>query len=270
MTETTPAPVSVNLFGTFELRLAGKPVRKWRAGKARGLFQYLVVHRDRVVLRDTLYESLWPESEWSPHSSSLRVAMHAVRQVLQAGPDGVTGSGLRIVHQDFGYALYADNISVDVDEFEALIEAGNTAGRAGNVGDAMRFYRDAMDLYRGDFLEGETADWIVEQRECYKSIALRVLDRLGAYAWKRADFDGLVHWCRRITQLDPYRESAYRMLINMHGRFGELGTVRRWYDICTRRLSGELGVAPSAETERAYRLAIRAARTPSAKETASM
>lgn len=266
MSNATLTPVSVNLFGAFELRLAENSIHKWHAGKARNLFQYLLVCRGRLVLRERLYEVLWPESEWSPNSSSLKVAIHAVRQVLQIGPDGYAPSGLRIVHQDFGYTLYAEKIKVDVDDFEALIEAGNAATEAGKVADAMRFYRDAMDIYRDDFLAGERAEWITEQRQWYKSFALRILDRLSAYALRRADFDGLVHWCRRIIQLDPYRESAYRMLIEMHGRFGELGTVRHWYEICAQRMSDELGMKPAAETERVYRLAMRSIRTPAPRQ----
>jgi DNA-binding SARP family transcriptional activator len=257
MPTTTPVQVSVTLLGSFSLRIDDKPVQKWRAGKARSLFQYLLVHRDRVVLRDKLYEVLWPHSEWSPSSSSLKVAMHALRQILQTSPGGSGSSGVRIVHQDFGYALYADGISVDVDEFETLVEAGRAADKAGDVPAAVAAYAAAMDLYQGDFLPGDDADWVVEQREWCKSLALRALDRLSTEALHVGDFDQLVRWCRRIIELDPYRESAYRLVMSVHGRFGELGAVRRWHDMCTRRLSDELGVEPSVETERAYLQAMR-------------
>ncbi|PPK63136.1 BTAD domain-containing putative transcriptional regulator [Actinokineospora auranticolor] len=257
MTASTAVRVSVTLLGSFSLRLDGRPVRKWRAGKARSLFQYLLVHRDRVVLRDKLHEVLWPHSDWSPNSSSLKVAMHALRQILQTSPDGTNTSGVRIVHQDFGYALYADGISVDVDEFEAMVEAGRAADKVGDTPRAVAAYRAAMEVYQGDFLPGDSADWIVEQREWCKSLALRALDRLSTEAARVGDFDQLVRWCRRTIELDPYRESAYQMVMSAHGRFGELAAVRRWHDMCTRRLAEELGVRPNQETERAYFAAMR-------------
>jgi DNA-binding SARP family transcriptional activator len=251
-TPMTATGASVTLLGSFSLQIGGQPVQKWRAGKARSLFQYLLVHRDRVVLREKLYEVLWPNSDGSPASSSLKVAMHAVRQIVQAGPDGSGRSGVRIVHQDFGYALYADGLSVDLDEFENLVEAGRAADKAGDRSAALAGYRDAMALYRGDFLAGDTADWIVEQREWCKSLALRVLDRLSTEALHSGDFDELIRWCRRIIELDPYHESAYQLLMSVHGHFGELGAVRRWYDVCVHRLADELGVEPSTETKHAY------------------
>lgn len=267
MASTSPVSVSVTLLGSFSLRIDDKPVQKWRAGKARSLFQYLLVHRDRVVLRDKLYEVLWPHSDWSPSSSSLKVAMHALRQILQTRPDGTGASGVRIVHQDFGYALYADGMSVDIDEFETLIETGRAADKAGDVPAAMAAYRAAMDIYQGDFLPGDTADWIVEQREWCRSLALRALDRLSTEALHRGDFEQLVRWCRRTIELDPYRESAYQLVMSAHGRFGELGAVRRWHDMCARRLADELGVEPSVETERAYFQAMRGESRPTPLRT---
>ncbi|QKG19902.1 response regulator receiver and SARP domain-containing protein [Actinomadura verrucosospora] len=239
------------------MRIGDEPVHKWRAGKARSLFQYLLVHRGRVVLRDKLHDVLWPDSEWSPSSSSLKVAMHAVRQVLRADAAGGGAHGVRILHEDFGYVLHADDVWVDVDEFEALIEAGRMADKSGDSAGALRAYAAAIELYQGDFLAGETADWVVEQREWCKSLALRALDRLSAEALATGAFDELVRWCRRIIDIDPYREPVYRMLMDLHGRFGELGAVRRWHELCVRRLAEELGVPPAEETEEVYVRAMR-------------
>lgn len=252
-----PPTVSVRLLGTFSLTIDGMPVHRWRAGKARNLFQYLLVHRGRVVLRDKLYEVLWPESAWSPSSSSLKVAMHPLRQILNVKSDGTGGYGVRIVWQDFGYALHADRIWLDVEEFEARVKAGRAADQAGDADTAMTHYAEAMDMYTGDFLAGESDDWVIEQREWCRSLALRALDRLCAGASQRGDFGEVLRWCRRVIELDPYQEQAYQLLMNVHGCFGEFGAVRRWHDMCVRRLRDELNVDPSIETMRIYNCAMR-------------
>ncbi|MCE7002296.1 winged helix-turn-helix domain-containing protein [Kibdelosporangium philippinense] len=256
-TNAATATVYVRLFGAFSVHIDGSPVQKWRAGKARSLFQYLLMHSDRVILRDKLYEVLWPQGEWSPNSSSLKVAMHALRQILRIRPDGNGEHGVRIVHQDFGYVLHAENMWVDVDQFERLIDRGRDADRAGDTTAAMAAYSQAMHLYQGDFLAGDSADWIVEQRQWCKSLALRALDRLTTESLGCGDIADVARWCRRIVELDPYREETYQLLMTVHGKFGELGTVRRWHDICTRRLRDELGVRPSSQTEWVYVQAMR-------------
>ena len=249
----SPVPeVSVQLLGTFSLTIDGKSVSRWRAGKARNLFQYLLIRRGRVVLRDKLYEVLWPEADGAPHSSSLKVAVHALRQILDA-PAGSTGpGGVRIVREDFGYVLHADCIQVDLELFESKVEAGRAADRDGDVDGAVAHYTEAMALYAGDLLAGESAEWIVEQREWCRTLALRTLNRLASTAAARDDVGEVLTWCRRILELDPYQEKAYRLLMAAHGRAGEFGAVRRWHDLCVRRLRDELDVLPSSETGHVY------------------
>jgi DNA-binding SARP family transcriptional activator len=254
--------VSVRLLGSFGVTVDGEDVERWRAGKARALFQYLVVHRNRVILRDRLHEVLWPDRVWGPGSSSLKVAMHSLRQVLGVSADGQGRRGVRILYQDFGYALYADRLWVDVDEFEACVERGRAADLAGDRRLAVARCAQAMEVYQGDFLDGETADWIVEHREWCRALALRALDLLTTDALERGDFGALLRWCRRAIDIDPYREETYQQLMVAHGKLGEVGAARQWYDLCARRLRVDLGVEPTFATRHAYRAALRTAERP--------
>lgn len=252
MSNCSVPAISVQLLGTFSLTIDGTSVNRWRAGKARNLFQYLLIRRGRVVLRDKLYEVLWPENEWAPNSSSLKVAVHALRQILDAPASGATDSGVRIVREDFGYVLHADGIEIDLELFETKVNDGKAADRAGDTDTALAHYAEAMALYGGDLLTGESAGWIVEQREWCRTLALRTLDRLSRAAADRGDVGEVLDWCRQILELDPYQEHAYQLLMDAHGRAGEFGAVRRWHDICVRRLRDELDVTPSIETSRVY------------------
>ncbi|MFJ5680543.1 BTAD domain-containing putative transcriptional regulator [Streptomyces sp. NPDC093097] len=242
--------VEMQFLGTFSVTVDGAPVRRWRAGKARQLFQYLALHQDQILTRERLYEVLWPEAEWSAGRSSLKVAAHALRQVLQAHPDQESGSGIRLVHRDCGYVLYMDDAACDVGRFQRLLRAGLAAARDGRSADAADALRGALALYRGQFLPGENADWITEQREYLQSLALRGLAELRSDAQVREDFPELIALCRRTLEIDRHHEETYRELMAAHGRLGELARVRSWYDLCARRLREELGVAPAPETRR--------------------
>ncbi len=249
--------VAVRCLGDFSVEVGGEPVERWRAGKTRSLFLFLLVNRDRLVLRDRLNEVLWPGVEWSRNSSSLKVAVHALRQILNAGlgPDG--RPAVRIVHQDHGYLLQADGIWIDFEEFEGCFDAARAAEARGEEAAALHQYRRAMDLYAGEFLPGETADWVRGQREWTKSLALRVMDRLRADAFRRGEHAEVLAWCRRILDIDPYREETYRLIMHLHAGFGELGRVNSWYQLCVQRLRDELGVEPMAATRRVFDAAMR-------------
>ncbi|WP_052411248.1 AfsR/SARP family transcriptional regulator [Streptomyces sp. NRRL S-118] len=242
--------VRIRFLGDFELTVNGAPVQRWRAGKARGLFQFLVIHRGQTLTRDRLYEALWPGSGRSAGDSSLKVAAHALRRVLDAHPDGTCASGIRLHYRDFGYVLDIADLWSDVDRFQELVHTGLRAAAAGDRGAARERLRSAVALYAGEFLRGESADWVVEQREYLRSLALRALEVLRADAAEREDFPELIEVCRSTLGIDRHHEGTYRALMTAHGRRGEHACVRRWYELCARRLREDLAVAPSRETDR--------------------
>ncbi|MGW1957928.1 BTAD domain-containing putative transcriptional regulator [Streptomyces sp. NPDC001920] len=242
--------VRIRFFGDFELTVNGAPVRRWRAGKARGLFQFLVIHRGQTLTRERLYEALWPGSDRCAGDSSLKVAAHALRRVLDAHPDSPCASGIRLSYRDFGYVLDVADLWSDVDRFRELVHSGLRAAGAGDRGAARERLRSAVALYAGEFLRGESADWVVEQREYLRSLALRALEVLRADAVEREDFPELIEVCRSTLGIDRHHEETYRALMTAHGKLGEHACVRRWYDLCARRLREDLAVAPSRETDR--------------------
>lgn len=240
MQPSTGMPVAVRLLGDFSVDVGGRSVGPWRGGKARGLFQYLLLNRGRLVVRERLNEVLWPGTDRARGGSSLKVAAHALREVLSRVP---AEAGLELIYQDHGYLLRAERVWIDVDEFERCCNTG---------GD-----RAAMQLYRGDFLGTESSPWAMEQREWYRSLALRVLDRLRDAALHGGDDIELVTWCRRSLEIDPSREATYQALMAAHARFGELDRVHSWYRMCLRRLREDFGVEPTPETHRVFIEALR-------------
>ncbi|GAB2950959.1 BTAD domain-containing putative transcriptional regulator [Streptomyces heilongjiangensis] len=258
--DTMSRRITVRCLGDFSVHVDGVPVERWRAGKARNLFQYLLVNRGRVVSRAKLHEVLWPESPWSPRSSSVKVAMHALRRGLDGGPG--FPSPAEIVHQDHGYVLLADDIWVDVEEFDSLCATGRAAELRGDHLTAVDAYRAALALYNGDFLPLEQADWISEQREWNRSLALQALRYLLGEALCQEDFPAVIVLCRRMLEIDAYQEQVYRTLMSVHGELGELGRVKSWYEMCVRRLHDDLGVLPSELTHKIFERSMRTGRLP--------
>lgn len=252
MAGTGTPSVAVYCLGGFSMTVNGRPVEQLRAGKIRSLFQYLLVNRGQVVLRQQLYEVLWPGIEWSRDSSRLKVAVHTLRRLL-AG----CGAPIQVLHRDFGYMLVADDIWIDYEEFQSWFDAARGAEARGDSGYAMRLYRKCVGCYRGDFLAGETARWVQEHQEWTRSIALRAMNRLRVEALNGDSPDEVVMWCRRILELDPYHERTYQMLMWIHGRCGELASVESWYRLCSQRLRDDLDVEPAPATKRIYLTAKR-------------
>jgi DNA-binding SARP family transcriptional activator len=254
------ARISIRTLGTFELAFDGCPVERWKAGKARNLLQFLLLRRGRVISRSVLYESLWPDASWSKDSSSLKVAAHMLRNILernQSQRQTENGPTLRLLTREPGYLLEVDKVSVDFETFVQLVDEAYTAQLRKDRAAAATLYRQAAGLYRGDFLPDVWYDWAAGQREWLRSRLLCALTFMTETDILRGDHVGVIRWCQRMLEAEPFHEETYRALILVHAHLGQLAQVQRWYRLCLVRLRDHLQVAPNLATQRLYTRAVR-------------
>jgi DNA-binding SARP family transcriptional activator len=257
---TLNAGISICTLGDFSLAFDGCPVERWKAGKARSLLQFLLLRPGRVVSRNVIYESLWPDAPWSKDSSSLKVAAHMLRSILDRGQGQLqSGHGpvLRLLTRDPGYLLDVNNVSVDFEVFVRLADRAYGAQRRNDRAAAAAAYRQAARLYQGDFLPDVGYDWAGAQREWLRSRLLCAITFLIETDILRGDHVGVIRWCQRMLEAEPLHEEAYRALILVHAHLGQLAQIDRWYRLCALRLHNHLQVAPTLATQRLRTRAIR-------------
>lgn len=248
------APLRVSCLGTFDLSVEGVPFDQWRSGKARSLFQFLISQRGKAISRDTLINALWPDTSVGAPGTSLKVAVHSLRQVFRRLKSPAPAP--KIICQGLGYRLVAPELWLDVEEFEHFYAVGRIHEQDGRASEAMNAYIRAAELYRGDFLEEEPDDWPAFRREHLKDQYLFTLTRLATMAQQGGDFQGAIGWCHRLLAKDRCREDTYRTLMVCHAHLGQRSRVRRWYELCVQTLREELDCQPEPETERVFRRAL--------------
>src|SRR5207248_6563366 len=110
--------------------------------------------------------------------------------------DRTVGSVLRLRTSGPGYVLDVENVHVDFQLFDELIDAAHSVH--GHAPDRAReYYRQAVALYRGDFLPTVRMDWAEVHREWLRSRALHALERLRAADLAAGDYLAVMRWCRR-------------------------------------------------------------------------
>jgi DNA-binding SARP family transcriptional activator len=246
--------IAVNCLGSFQLRIDERLFDSWRPTKALALLQYLLVHRARPTPREVLIEALWPDPDALAAGSSLKVAVHTLRQMLSE----LVGEApaLSVQAHAAGYQLVAPELWVDAEEFERRCQAGRRLDAQGESAQAVQQYTLAADLYRGDFLESSLAEWALLRRESLKDQFLYVVGRLSIEAMEAGDYHDCILRCQQVLQHDPCREDTYRLLMEAHGRLGQRARVQSWYDVCVRTLDARLDIAPEPETDTVYRHAL--------------
>jgi DNA-binding SARP family transcriptional activator len=251
------SPTVVRCLGPLEVEVGGIEIVSWRSGKARAVFEYLVTHRRRPVPRDTLIQALWPDPEALAAGTSLKVAVHALRQMFATTTQAGECPPLGVTVQESSYQILAPDLWLDVEEFERCCELGAQLEERGQPEQALGLFERAAELYRGDFLPESWDEWAIFRREGLKDLYLFVLGRLANAKLQASEYQRCIQLCRQLLEQDGCREDTFRMLMVCHARLGQRGRVRRWYELCVKTLRSALDVEPEPQTERVYQWASR-------------
>jgi SARP family transcriptional regulator, regulator of embCAB operon len=234
------AEAKVQLCGRFVVELEGRRVEGDLPGRqGRLLVAYLVANRDRTATREEAVEALWPDGR----DGGLAPLLSKVRRVIPL-------DGLRPDVPD---------IWVDVEAAAAAVHRAESALALGRPHEAWGPSQVAMFVAGRPFLAGEEAPWIDDERRALSALHVRAIE---AYAAATAGVGGTelaaaVRAARRLVELEPYRETGYRILMDALDREGNTAEAVRVYDSLRCRLRDELGVSPSEATQDLHRRLLR-------------
>jgi predicted ATPase/DNA-binding SARP family transcriptional activator len=252
--------LDVQLLGRFRLISDGQPVETLAQARLQHLLAYLLLHPGRAISRQQLAFAFWPDTSDDRARGNLRNLLHRLRDALPAGARWLSFDR-HTVHWQPDLA-----IRLDVAEFEAALARARAAGQTGDRDAEGRALREALALYTGDLLPDCYDDWIAPIRERLSQAALRAAERLAMLLEEACDFATAIGYAQRLLQMDPLDEAAYRRLMRLHALTGNRTGVVRAFNACAAALRQELGAAPEAETQAAYRAALdRAAAVPTVR-----
>jgi DNA-binding SARP family transcriptional activator len=217
--------LQARLLGALEVTLDRKVIDSPASQRPWAVFAYLAL-ADGPVSRSDLASRFWPDVLDRSARASLRSALWALRRDL----------GDRVVVEGDRIGLSLDDAWVDMREFERL-SAVDPPG--------------ALELCRGELLEGLQDDWAVSARTRHREQVIALLETLAAHAQRRGDAAGAVLLTRRQVERDPFDEASHRRLMTRLDAAGDRAGAIRAYRALAERLRGELGVAPAAATREA-------------------
>jgi SARP family transcriptional regulator, regulator of embCAB operon len=221
----------------LEARLPGR--------QGRLLFAYLVLNRHRLATRDALVEALWPGEHPSASKTGLNPLISKLRKVFGPGViDGRSSVRLRL----------GLDARVDV---EAATKSVHEAESQVALGEWKRAWGPslvALFVAEREFLPGEDAPWIDEERHFLADIRLRALEAHAAAAFGTGgtELPGAIRTGRQLVRLVPLRESGYQVLMQALARQGNIAEALSVYTSLRKVLRDELGISPSAKSQAVY------------------
>jgi len=202
--------------------------------KVIALLAYLAVAaRGRYVRRDRLVGLLWPELDQTHARAALRKVVHTIRATL--------GDTVLLTRGDEELALSAENMSCDAVQFALNADAGHLL--------------DALELYRGDLLEGfhlaecgEYMMWLDAERSAIQERAAAAAVALSRKLEVDEQYTMAGAWARRAIRFSWSNERVLRQALSMLDRLGDRAGALRLFEDFSKRLRRELDAEPSAET----------------------
>ena len=230
----------MQLCGRFVVELGGRRVEGELPGRqGRLLLAYLVANRARTATREEVLEALWPDGR----DGGLAPLLSKLRRVVPL--DGLRPD--------------VPGLWVDVEAAAAAVHRAESALALGRPHEAWGPSQVAMFVAARPFLAGEDAPWIDEERRALSALHVRAVE---AYAAATVGVGGTelaaaVRAARRLVELEPYRETGYRILMDALDREGNTAEALRVYETLRCRLRDDLGVSPSQATEDLHRRLLR-------------
>jgi DNA-binding SARP family transcriptional activator len=221
--------------------------------KAFELFCYLLCHPDRPHARESLAETIWGTNSSRNSKKYLRQALWQLQTGL-ASPAENDDSPILLVDAEWVQLNPQAALWVDVTEFEHAFN--QTKGVTGLDLDTtqMAHLKNAVALYRSDFLDGCYEDWCLYERERLQNMYLAMLDKLMEGCEQAQAYDEALALGEKILRHDIASERAHRRMARIYYKTGKRTEALRQYERCVTVLKEELGIKPAQRTIELYEL----------------
>ncbi|NLE50231.1 MAG: hypothetical protein GX613_02385 [Chloroflexi bacterium] len=244
----------VQTLGLFRVWVDGEPLPNvvWKREKAQRLFQFLITIKlndsHQVMPKERIVAELWPTLDEARADRDFKVALNALNDALQPNRSARSLSTY-ISRSGLAYGLDPDaDVTIDAAEFRdglkraARLEAEDTDA-------ALDAYRQAIDLYGGDYLpDALYEDWSSLERERLHMLYLSGAMRLATLLLWRGGYQEAIHLAQSVLTLDRYWEEAYRIMMLSHALRGNRPLALRTYQQACDALRDGLELEPMADT----------------------
>ncbi len=230
----------IEMLGGLRVICGDRVIDRFRTRKAASLLARLALFPDRAHPREELISLLWPEMDVEAGRVNLRQALSALRHLID---DGRPQIGPVIIANNSVVRLEAGFVVTDVAEFEDALRSVATNG-CNSVSARER----ALELYRGELMNGFYDEWIFPERRRLESLYVTALHEQQAELAGRGDMQRAIPYALKAVQMDPYDEEGHLAVMRLHAAAGDPTAVRRQFDQLVSILKEELDADPSDET----------------------
>lgn len=241
----------ISFLGGFKLQIGDRVLTDElnRSMKLWNLLAYLIVHRNRSIPQAEFIEMLWPEDMDGNPLSALKTLFFRIRKMIAS----VLGEEQNLIVSRYSSYAWSREVEcvVDAEDFEKCCRQASDAKLSDE--DRIRFYRNVVDLYKGDFLPKLSSQlWTISFKTHYHSLYLAAVKEYADLLNNAGNYDEMAEVCLKAIQIDAYDERLHTLLLRALLAQGKHAAALNHYERATDFLYRNLGVHPSQELRSLY------------------
>jgi two-component SAPR family response regulator len=239
--EVTPPRLEIRALGEGTVSVNGESIAHtaWGGPLVKQLFFFLL--ENQRARREVILDIFWPQYSTAKAKSVFHATLYRMRRVLPKGTVGYDSANevyFFDLQRDFWY---------DVAAFKNLMNEV----RRGN-GDLENLLRQALGIYKGDYLIGIYSDWCLQKREALRKLYLDGLVQQASLFTKRGKLEESMDLYHQVVKHEPFREDVHRELMRSLVLAGRQAEAVHHYRAYAQFLHDEMDVKPTLETTRLY------------------
>lgn len=232
--------LEIRLLGAFAWRLDGHSLPPARTRTEQSLLALLILRSPASVDRVSLAGAFWPDSRDAQALNNLRRSLSTLRRALGAEARRLIAPSPRTV------AFDTSGMFCDVLAFDAALKRGDPAS-----------LQEALALYCAPLLPDCDTPWLLPERHARETAYLQTLETVADQALQNRRPEQALTCLQQALTLDPYRETAFRLLLETLHRYGDQAGIARAYHRFRLLLHEQLQAAPDLETTQLYQRLVR-------------
>lgn len=220
------------------------------------LLAYLVFCRNSVTTQDnylTLLQGAGSDESADPNGR-LKAMFYRARAMLNQLDE--TAGHDWIIRKNGTYAWNTEiPLTLDVEEFETLCKEAQAVG---DEEERLSLYKQALELYQGDFLPKLAMEpWVMPINAYYHQMFLNAAEQTLALLEAREQWEDISVLCGQALKVEPYSEAFYQHLMRACIARKDRAGALRAYEEMSELLFSTFGVMPNDESRALYREASR-------------
>lgn len=230
----------LTLFGAPQVDIEGQPlVELLQAPRVVSMLAYLALHADQPQPRSLLAAVFWPEIPEAQARRNVTNILWRLHNLL-----GEASDHLEITRQTACF-----NISIPHHDHNTCWIDVHCFEQYAVQGDDINALEQALQLYRGDLLQGLGDDWIVRHAERFREAYLRTLRQLTALYRRCHKIGAALRIAQCWSKADPLDEDAHHNVIELLLQAGQFTDATAAYQQYERTWQTELDLPASTRME---------------------